>query len=204
MVGVRLRPGAAGPVLRASAADLVDLTVGFEDLWRGSALRVGERLAAALSPRDAAARPEAEVLRRVRAATDPDPLVREAVRLLVTDPANAVRTLTGELHISDSQLRRRFIASVGCPPKVLHRTLRFWGFLALARARPRSGRSLAALAAGAGYADQAHLARESVSITGLPPTDLLAGIERCCGESHNHAATYQPLLRARSGASGPL
>jgi AraC-like DNA-binding protein len=128
------------------------------------------------------------------------PLVRSAVGMLVLDPANAVRTLTTELHISDSQLRRRFMTAVGCPPKVLHRTLRFWGFLALAQSGPLRRRSLAALASNAGYADQAHLARESVAITGVAPSELLAGIERNCGENHNHAPTYQPLLRARQHA----
>ena len=113
----------------------------------------------------------------------------------MAEPEQAVRTLTTELYISDSQLRRRFMTAVGCPPKVLHRTLRFWGFLALAQAK--DGRSLASLASTAGYSDHAHLARESVSITGLSPTELLASVERCCGQSHNHAATYQPLLRAR-------
>jgi AraC-like DNA-binding protein len=195
MVGVRFRPGAATPVLRSPGRDLVDLTVGFDDLWRGPALDVGEQVAAAHSTQDAAARLEGEVLRQVRAAADPDPLVRAAVGLLLAEPVHAVRTLTTELYISDSQLRRRFMTAVGCPPKVLHRTLRFWGFLALAQAK--DGRSLAALASSAGYADHAHLTRESVSITGLAPTELLAGIDRCCGESHNHAATYQPLLRAR-------
>jgi len=51
-------------------------------------------------------------------------------------------------------------------------------------------------AATAGYADQAHLARESIAITGVAPSALLAGIEHNCGENHNHAPTYQPLLRA--------
>ncbi|WP_203987345.1 helix-turn-helix domain-containing protein [Virgisporangium aurantiacum] len=198
MVGVRFRPGAAAPVLRTSAGELVDLTVACDDLWRGSALPVGELLAAAGSPQEAASLLEAEVLRRVRAATELDPVVRSAVGMLVLDPANAVRTLTTELHISDSQLRRRFMTAVGCPPKVLHRTLRFWGFLALAQSGPRRRRSLAALAGSAGYADQAHLARESVAITGVAPSELLAGIERNCGENHIHAPTYQPLLRARA------
>jgi AraC-like DNA-binding protein len=198
MVGVRFRPGAAAPVLRTSAGEMVDLTVGCDDLWRGSALPVGELLATARSPQEAAGLLEREMLRRVRAATDPDPLVRSAVGMLMFDPANAVRTLTTELHISDSQLRRRFVTAVGCPPKVLHRTLRFWGFLALAHAKPQRRRSLAALAGSAGYADQAHLARESVAITGVAPSDLLAGIERNCGENHVHTPTYQPLVRART------
>ena len=53
------------------------------------------------------------------------------------------------------------------------------------------------------YADQAHLARESVAITGVAPSELLAGTERNCGENHNHAPTYFPLLRARQRASQP-
>jgi hypothetical protein len=47
MVGVRFRPGAAAPVLRTSVGEMVDLTVGYEDLWLGSAVSVGEVLAAA-------------------------------------------------------------------------------------------------------------------------------------------------------------
>ncbi|MFC0112666.1 DUF6597 domain-containing transcriptional factor [Kibdelosporangium aridum] len=195
MVGVRFRPGAAAPVVRASAGDLVDLTVGYDDLWNPrAALRVGELVAAARSPQDAAARLEAEVLRLVHAAAEPDPVVRAAVGLLTTGPVNAVHTLAAELYVSDSQLRRRFSTAVGCSPKVLQRTLRFWGFLALAQAGPRPRRSLTELAAVAGYADQAHLSREVVSITGVPPTELLAGLERTCGEHHDHTATYQPLL----------
>jgi AraC-like DNA-binding protein len=204
VAGVRFRPGAAAPVLRASAGELVDRTVGYDQLWSdGAALRVGERVADARSPAQAAARLEAEVLRAVRAAADPDPVVRAAIGLLLTGPATAVRTLTAELHVSDSQLRRRFLAAVGCRPKVLHRTLRFWAFLALARTGPRGRGSLTALAAGAGYADQAHLARETAAITGLAPTELLAGLDRNCGENHDHTPTYRPLLRARRLARPP-
>ena len=38
------------------------------------------------------------------------------------------------LGLSASQLRRRFLSSVGVGPKTLQRTLRFQGFLALAQA----------------------------------------------------------------------
>ena len=165
MVGVRFRPGAAAPALRTPAGERADLTVGCDDLWRGSALPVGELQAGAGSAPEAARLLEAEVLRRC---------VRRPIRI-----------------------RWCALTAVGCPPKVLHRTLRFWGFLALAQSGPQRRRSLTALAATAGYADQAHLARESIAITGVAPSELLAGIERNCGENHNHAPTYQPLLRAR-------
>jgi hypothetical protein len=87
-------------------------------------------------------------------------------------------------------------------PKVLQRTLRFQGFLALAQAgATASGRrgadGMAGLAIDAGYADQAHLSRECLRLTGVTPTQLLGGdIERCmCG--HDHSASYRPFLATR-------
>jgi hypothetical protein len=87
-------------------------------------------------------------------------------------------------------------------PKVLQRTLRFQGFLALAQAGATgSGRrgadGTAGLAIDAGYADQAHLSRECLRLTGLTPSLLLGGdVERClCG--HDHSASYQPFLATR-------
>lgn len=57
--------------------------------------------------------------------------------------------------------------------------------------------SLAGLAIDVGYADQAHLSRECLRLTGLTPRQLLGGsIDRCaCG--HEHSASYQPFLAAR-------
>ena len=84
-------------------------------------------------------------------------------------------------------------------PKVLQRTLRFQGFLALAQAGATpSGRrgadGMAGLAVDAGYADQAHLSRECLRLTGLTPRQLLGGsVDRCaCG--HEHSASYRPFL----------
>jgi len=93
---------------------------------------------------------------------------------------------------------------VGVSPKVLQRTLRFQGFLALAQAgATASGRpgayGMAGLAVDAGYADQAHLSRECLRLTGLTPRQLLGGsIDRCtCG--HEHSASYKPFLATRGG-----
>jgi hypothetical protein len=88
-------------------------------------------------------------------------------------------------------------------PKVLQRTLRFQGFLALAQAGVtatgrRGADGMAGLAIDAGYADQAHLSRECLRLTGLTPRGLLGGdIDRCaCG--HDHSASYKPFLVTRS------
>ena len=97
----------------------------------------------------------------------------------------------------------RMTATCPVSPKVLQRTLRFQGFLALAQAgTTASGRrgadGVAGLAVDAGYADQAHLSRECLRLTGLTPRQLLGGtIDRCtCG--HEHSASYQPFLATRS------
>jgi AraC-like DNA-binding protein len=101
--------------------------------------------------------------------------------------------LAARLALSPSQLRRRCLHTVGMSPKALQRTLRFQGFLALAQAGV-TATGTAGLAADAGYADQAHLNRECLRLTGLTPRDLLGGsVDRClCG--HDHLASYRPFL----------
>jgi AraC-like DNA-binding protein len=105
------------------------------------------------------------------------------------------------LAISASQLRRRCLAAVGTGPKALQRTLRFQGFLALVQSAQGGG--LAALAAEAGYADHAHLSRECVRLTGVPPSALLADKAGRCDCGHDHSASYAPFLAARDARSRP-
>jgi AraC-like DNA-binding protein len=58
---------------------------------------------------------------------------------------------------------------VGYGPKLLQRVLRFQAFLA---ACGDAAPGLAELAVEAGYADQAHLGRETRALAGLTPTEL--------------------------------
>jgi AraC-like DNA-binding protein len=83
-------------------------------------------------------------------------------------PRARVEALAGELGVSSRQLRRRCEAAVGYGPKQLARVLRLQRALAAARA----GEELAAVAAGAGYADQAHFAHECRELAGVPATAL--------------------------------
>jgi len=71
-----------------------------------------------------------------------------------------VRVLAAEVGLSERQLRRRCGTAFGYPPSVLRRLLRLQRFLRSAIAITPERPSLAVLAAAAGYADQAHLARE--------------------------------------------
>ena len=58
---------------------------------------------------------------------------------------------------------------------------------------------LGLLAVRAGYADQSHLTRECVRLTGVPPRVLLAETRRSCARGHDHAASSTPVLRGRAG-----
>jgi AraC-like DNA-binding protein len=116
--------------------------------------------------RAAAPRAVAELALRLVASTPPDPAVRAAARLL-GDPGRRVEEIADVLGLSERQLRRRFLTTVGYGPKTLQRILRMRRFLAAA-----SGDNLARDALQAGYADQAHLTREIRALTGLTPAEI--------------------------------
>jgi AraC-like DNA-binding protein len=199
VVGVRFWPGAGAPLLGLPAEELLNRTVRLDELWGVAAIRLGERLAAAPSPDAALALLQEHLVHRLRRSERPDLLVSEATRRLMPWRPVEIGTLTAELSISASQLRRRFLAAVGVGPKVLQRTLRFQGYLALAQS-PHGG-GLADLAAEVGYADHAHLSRECLRLTGVTPRELLGGSDDRCRCGHDHSASYLPFLAARPRAA---
>ena len=118
---MRFNPGAAPSVLGVPASEVVDLSVGADELWGRSAVALGEAVAAAASPWEAAAKLEAAVGARLADAAEPDPIAMEAVRLLLPGRTRDVTSLPSELYISESQLRRRLHEATGFAPKLLHR-----------------------------------------------------------------------------------
>jgi AraC-like DNA-binding protein len=208
IVGVRFHPGTAPP-LPAGLDDLVDQRLSLADLWRSSGDRLAEAMAQAGTPERALVILQTHLRHEYRRAAGPDPLVGAAVKGLMPWRPVSIDTLASHLALSPSQLRRRCLQAVGVSPKVLQRTLRFQGFLALAQAGAtatgrRGADGTAGLAIDAGYADQAHLSRECLRLTGLTPSQLLGGsVDRCaCG--HDHSASYRPFLatRYRAGIRG--
>jgi AraC-like DNA-binding protein len=202
IVGVRFHPGTAPP-LPAVLNDLVDQRLGLAQLWGSSVDRLVEAMARAGTPERALMLAQAHLVQEFRRAVRVDPLVREAAAALLPWHSVNIDAVATHLALSASQLRRRCLHAVGVSPKVLQRTLRFQGFLALAQAgATASGRrgvdGMAGLAIDVGYADQAHLSRECLRLTGLTPRHLLDGsIDRCaCG--HEHSASYRPFLATRS------
>jgi AraC-like DNA-binding protein len=167
VVGARMRPGAAPALLGVDAPALRDGSVALADVWGDDAGRLEDRL-------ERCEDQHIEVMMAalhlcVRRAAAPDPLVRAAVERLRA-PAARVDALARELDVSARQLHRRFEAAVGYGPKRLARVLRLERALALAR----GGEELAQAAAGAGYADQAHLTHDCRALAGVPPSALRA------------------------------
>lgn len=208
IVGVRFRPGTP-PLLPTVLGDLVDQPLGLDELWGREVERLVEAMARSGTPEEALLVLQRHLLRKFRTSIPVDPLVGEAVRVLMPWQAVDVGSVAAHLALSASQLRRRCVQAVGLSPKVLQRTLRFQGFLALAQAgAPASGRrgddGMAGLAVDVGYADQAHLSRECLRLTGLTPSQLLGGTLDRCGCGHEHAASYRPFLAGRPRPPMPV
>lgn len=168
VVGASFRPGGAAALAGVPMHELAGRTIELGALW-------GYLPVAALRDRlqhtpGASARLqvfEAWLLRRLATTSfAPDPVVAQALQRFIAQPANAsveaVRRATG---CSAQRFIERFRAAVGLTPKRCARVLRFHALLQPLAERHRP--ALAALALDAGYADQAHLAREFRRLGGL-------------------------------------
>ena len=170
IVGIRLRPGVAGAVFGIPASELLDAQVPLEELLGPRVSELSERLAASQGREAHYLLLEGMVAAAV-ADNVPDPLVLAATRRLGF-PGTRIDQLAEALGISERQLRRRFHQSVGYGPKTLDRVLRFRRLVWKAHAVSDGEADLARLAADLGYADQAHMTRDSVRLTGMPPARL--------------------------------
>jgi AraC-like DNA-binding protein len=173
-VGARFRTGAAPSLLGVSATELRDQDVAVDDLWGRPGARLAEQAADGTEARARLQRLVDGLVGRLDAAGDIDRLVMRFVGLLTERPGSPLPGLAGELALSERQLRRRVEDAVGYSPRTLARILRFQRFLTAARGTNDGRRDLARLAAETGYADQAHLTRETHRLAGLPPAALFA------------------------------
>ncbi|EFL35717.1 AraC family transcription regulator [Streptomyces viridochromogenes DSM 40736] len=165
--GIRFHPGTAPALLGVPAHELRDRRVALADLWPASEVR---RLTARVNrATDPASGLEEVALACASDAGPPDPLLRQVVAAL--DAGRPVAATADELGIGARQLHRRSLSAFGYGPKTLARVLRMQRALALARA----GVPLAETAARAGFADQAHLARDVKELAGVPVRALLGG-----------------------------
>lgn len=174
-VGVRFRPGCASLVFGVDASTLVDRRIALDELV--DARRAASIVAAvqdAITPADRALALERSLAHELgRVAPDALAFVDRMTDLLVGSPRLRHTELAASAAVTPRQLHRRLLRTFGHGSAALGRLLRFQRFLSV---RELSGRdaSIAELAAAAGYADQAHLARDCRAITGLTVRAFLA------------------------------
>jgi len=82
--------------------------------------------------------------------------------------------MADQLGLSERQLHRRCLPVFGYGPRRLARILR----MSRALDEADAGRPLAQVAADCGYADQAHLCRDVLALTGATPTELLGELRQ--------------------------
>jgi AraC-like DNA-binding protein len=165
VIGVRFRPAAGGPALGVPLSELLNQRVDVADLRKSQARRLPGTLR-----HDTALAALLDVAADLTGSGAPDAAVARAVALL-RDPRARTEDVAAEVGLSLRQLRRRCHAAVGYGPKTLQRVLRFRRFVSRID-QNRDQADLAALAADAGYTDQAHLTRECVALAGLTPVAL--------------------------------
>lgn len=176
-VGLRFAPGQGPAVFGVPAHELRDLRVPLADLWpAGRVAERAERLAATGAAGEIARLLEETAAVRLReesvAAGRRDVTgARERTAAVAAALARGrpVAEVARTVALGERQLRRLSLDAFGYGPKTLSRVLRLVRALGLAR----SGLPYAEVAARAGYADQAHLAREVKSLAGAPLGVLL-------------------------------
>jgi AraC-like DNA-binding protein len=189
IVGARFLPGAGGPVLGLPLTEIADQRT---DPGQLPALR-GRMPSPDLPPHLALAA-LARLVAGLAVDRPADESLIGAVRRLARPGASADE-VAGTLDLSERQFRRRCQSAIGYGPRTLQRVIRFRRFVsavdaaadaaagtavaagpgsvvALSGGRPLPG-SLADLAVAAGYADQPHLTRECVRLSGLTPAGLV-------------------------------
>jgi AraC-like DNA-binding protein len=153
--------------LNEVAAGIVDL----EDIWKGRAQELTERIALA-GNMAARVRLIEETLVRLLSLNGYDRTVDRALQLLETNYGQLnVAQLASDLGVSNRQLTRRFQHAVGLSPKEFSRVSRFLNALRCLNARQHS--SLTEVALACGYFDQAHFNHEFREMAGMTPGELL-------------------------------
>jgi AraC-like DNA-binding protein len=169
-VQVRLSPVVARAALGVSPADLDGAVVTLDDLWgRAEASRIRARLDDAVSWEQRFALTEALLARRLAAGPPVDPEVARAWHLIVASRGVVrIEALAAEVGWSRKRLWLRFQSQLGLPPKRAANLVRF----DLAVHRLAAGEGAARVAADSGYADQSHLHRDIVALTGATPATV--------------------------------
>ncbi|WP_457583449.1 helix-turn-helix domain-containing protein [Ensifer canadensis] len=173
VVGLRFRAGIAASWLRTPLSELTGTIVPLDAFWRTAAGELHARMTEARSATARAAILAHAVEERLPAITAPPADIAGCLAELrqgCSASDNPIRQLAQATGTSERTLRRRCHEHFGYGAKTLDRILRLQRFLAACRRDAAA--SLSALAFDTGYADQAHLTRETRELTSLSPREI--------------------------------
>jgi AraC-like DNA-binding protein len=182
--GIRFRPGALGGVLRVPLVEMRDGMA--EDLplpvVASGVGRLVDAVAGGTAPGELAGVAERLLVRwhGLRGAREDAARAVRAVAVFAARNEDAtVARIAANAGMSVRTLRRVFDSAVGVSPKFFARVLRVQDVIAVMRLVGRRGGAVdwAGVAAGAGFADQAHLVREFREFTGWTPGAYLGALK---------------------------
>lgn len=171
-IQIALSPLGARTLLGLPAGELANLDVTASDVLGPFIDALGDRVRSVATWTERFRIVDEMLALRCASPVLPASEVMHAWRLLQASGGTVeVGELAREIGWSGRYLSRQFNVEIGLSPKAVARVARF----DLARRRLQDGvTSLAALAAGCGYYDQAHLTREFSAFAGCPPARWLA------------------------------
>jgi AraC-like DNA-binding protein len=172
MIGARFLPGGAYAVLAQPVCELNDGVVELDLLWGRAVHDLREQLSAATSVDQRFALLDRALAARAAGHAAQDPALAAAVaRLAHCSEPVSIRGLAAEIGISQRRLVSLFDERVGLKPKMLARVFRFQRVLRRLEHEPFPGWT--AIAADAGYFDQAHFTKEFHELSGMRPGEYL-------------------------------
>lgn len=171
IVGIRLQPWGALCVFPVPAVELRDVLLPLDALAASMARDLPDQLRDRPTPAARASTVFAYLSRHAR-STSIAPRARAIVNEATTsDDPMTVRHLASRLGLGQRQVERELDRHVGLRPKMLLRIARFQR--ALAAARADESLSWSAIAARAGFYDQAHLTHEFRRFAACTPSEYL-------------------------------
>jgi AraC-like DNA-binding protein len=171
-IGVRFRPGGAGPFLGLPVGELQDRSVAPAMLWGPHARTLREKLLHTPAPQSRFRILEGFLLERLHEARERHPAVQYAIQAIGdSEGAASVASIVEHTGLS----ARRFIAifrdEVGLAPKVFCRLARFRRVVG--ELREVDAVDWADIAVGCGYFDQSHFIHDFRAFAGVSPSAYL-------------------------------
>lgn len=189
---IRFRAGGLYPFLRIPMPELVQRSLGLDDVPDDLVAELEARVFDASTPRERVRAAEGVLVRRLRvveACGLSRGRVEHAVRRIYASRGTiSIDRLGHELGLGYRALDRMFSTYVGIPPKRLCRIVRFNHALLLLQQRRGAGASW--VAQEAGYADQAHMIRDFREFAHATPGEFLA-------RRHGIVEVSRPALERR-------